>query len=117
MSNTGRGAVSFLNDAIGTLSARATSRDAGSTGERSMAKTVAIFNAWTGEDMSEADGWRFMLCLKQAREIQGKFHADDYVDLAGYASLLGEHCSPTESSRQQFTTTTTQKVLNDQPSP
>lgn len=81
----------FLDEAVETMRKRATQRDAEK--ERSMAKTVAIFNAWTGGSMSEADGWRFMMCLKQAREIQGKFHRDDYVDLSAYAGLLGEHLS------------------------
>lgn len=78
-----------LQEAVATMQKRAKQRD--TKQERSMAKTVAIFNAWTGSQMSEADGWRFMLCLKQAREIQGAFHRDDYVDLSAYAGLLAEH--------------------------
>lgn len=59
-------------------------------GERSMAHTVAIFEAWTGISLSEADGWRFMMALKMARSLTGKPKLDTYVDLAGYAGLLGE---------------------------
>lgn len=59
-------------------------------GERSMQKACDIFKAWTGIKLNEEDGWRFMICLKQAREIQGKFNVDDYVDIAGYSSLLAE---------------------------
>jgi hypothetical protein len=59
-------------------------------GERSMQKAVEIYKAWTGIVLSEDDGWRFMICLKQAREIQGEIHIDDYVDLSSYPSLLGE---------------------------
>jgi hypothetical protein len=55
-----------------------------------MEKTVAIFNAWTGSNMTVENGWRFMIALKQAREVQGKFNADDYVDGAAYFALLGE---------------------------
>ena len=91
MSTTKVPAQEFLDEAVETMRKRAIQRD--SEQERSMAKTVAIFNAWTGSSMSEADGWRFMICLKQAREIQGKFHKDDYVDLSAYAGLLGEHLS------------------------
>ena len=84
-------ASDFLEEAVTTMKKRALQRD--TENERSMAKTVAIFNAWTGGSMTEADGWRFMICLKQAREIQGAFLRDDYVDLSAYAGLLGEHLS------------------------
>ena len=84
-------ASDFLEEAVTTMKKRALQRD--TENERSMAKTVAIFNAWTGGSMTEADGWRFMICLKQAREIQGSFLRDDYVDLSAYAGLLGEHLS------------------------
>ena len=59
-------------------------------GERSMEKACNIFKAWTGISLCEEDGWRFMICLKQAREYQGSFIADDYVDIAGYSALLAE---------------------------
>ena len=68
---------------------RAKTRDQ-PTGERSMARCVAIFNAWTNHKLSEADGWRLMISLKQAREIQGEPHRDDYVDMSSYPALLGE---------------------------
>ena len=84
-----RPADSFLTAAVDTMRQRAQQRDA-QGGERSMAKTVAIFNAWTNNNLTEDDGWRFMIALKQAREIQGKFNDDDYVDLAAYCGLLGE---------------------------
>lgn len=86
---SGSQAADFLEEAVTTMKKRAMQRDAEQ--ERSMARTVAIFNAWTGGSMSEADGWRFMICLKQAREIQGAYLRDDYVDLAAYTGLLGEH--------------------------
>lgn len=59
-------------------------------GERSMQKTVEIFNTIRNRGLSEEDGWWFMVALKIARSQQGNFHADDYVDLAGYAGLAGE---------------------------
>lgn len=64
-----------------------------------MARAVAMFNelvgssgdaALLGPGMSELDGWRFMVCLKLARSINGKFNADDYDDMAAYAALAGE---------------------------
>lgn len=82
-------AHAFLKLAAGAMTERAKTRDAQS-GERSMARAVAIFRAHTGIELSESDGWRFMLALKMAREIQGDYHPDDYTDLAGYAALLGE---------------------------
>lgn len=85
----GKPAQSFLEKAADTMKARAQLRDQ-PAGERSMARTVAIFNAWTGNNLSVEDGWRFMISLKQAREIQGFYNEDDYIDLVSYSSLLGE---------------------------
>lgn len=86
-------APGFLDEAVATLRARAKLRDAGDEGERSMLRTVNIFNAWTGCNISVENGWRFMAALKMAREIQGSYNRDDYVDLAAYSSLLGEEVS------------------------
>lgn len=85
-------ATTLLQEGQDILKARAALRDS-DEGERSMARTVAIFNAWTGSSMSEENGWRFMIALKQAREIQGDFHKDDYQDLVNYSALLGECAS------------------------
>lgn len=85
-------AQDFLQSALDRLQSAAQERDA-PDGERSMARAVKIFNAWTGNDMSEADGWSFMVALKQARSVQGNFVADDGVDMAGYVALLFECCS------------------------
>lgn len=63
--------------------------------ERSAATAVDIFNAWTGHDLSELDGWKFMMALKMARAGRGKFQIDDWVDLAGYAGLAGECAAKT----------------------
>jgi len=82
-------APKLLDDAAQALRDRAVTRDA-EDGERSMARTVAIFNAMTGQNLTELEGWRFMISLKLARGMQGQAHLDDYVDLAGYAALAGE---------------------------
>lgn len=82
-------APKLLDDAAQALRDRAVTRDA-EGGERSMARTVAIFNAMTGQNLTELEGWRFMISLKLARSMQGQAHLDDYVDLAGYAALAGE---------------------------
>lgn len=47
-------------------------------------RTVAIFNAWTGHDLSVADGLRFMRAVKMSREIASPHIRDHYVDGAGY---------------------------------
>lgn len=79
----------FLESAVTTMKERAKQRDAGD-GERSMAKTVDMFNAATGLKITEEQGWLFMVCLKVIRGMQGGYHADDYVDGAAYFGLMGE---------------------------
>ena len=61
-------------------------------GERSMAKTVAAFNAVTGHHLSEADGWAFMTQLKLVRlfSVRTQTHQDSVDDLIAYSALLGE---------------------------
>ncbi len=82
----------ILDEAAKTLRQRGTEYDGKGYqgGERSMEKTCAIFEAMTGIRLSEVDGWRFLMCLKLARSTTGKPKLDNYVDMAGYASLLGE---------------------------
>ncbi len=84
-------ASDLLKSSLQTLIDRGTKRDT-PDGERSMARTVAIFNAWTGSGMSEEDGWKFMVALKMARMTR-KFNIDNYVDAQSYFALLGEHSS------------------------
>ena len=61
-------------------------------GERSMAKTVAAFNAITGKSLSVAEGWLFMAVLKQVRVFQNpaRPHQDSLEDGVAYAALLAE---------------------------
>lgn len=59
-------------------------------GERSMGKTVAMFNALTGLSMTEEQGWKFMVCLKLVRSEQGEFRGDNFIDGAAYFALAGE---------------------------
>lgn len=83
----------FLEAGIGHMKDRAAAYDAPS-GERSMEKTVAIFNELLAEKLrsplTEEDGWNFMEILKLVRSKQGKFKADSYEDRAAYAGLAGE---------------------------
>lgn len=85
-------AADFLEKGLGHMKDRAATYDA-PAGERSMAKTVAMYNALTGQTMTEEQGWKFMCCLKLARSEQGDFRADNFEDLAAYAGLAGEAAS------------------------
>lgn len=80
----------ILQQAIMEMADRAKTYDSEETGERSMASTVKAFNAFTGLDMTETQGWLFMVCLKAARSTQGAYRADNFVDGAAYFSLYGE---------------------------
>ncbi len=91
-------ATSFLSEAGKSLATKAEVRDA-AEGERSMARTVAAFNALTGKNLTVAEGWEFMILLKLVRGRQGFFNADDYVDIAGYGALLGEQESQDKPRR------------------
>lgn len=82
-------APAILRDAAQAIDARATLRDCPS-GERSMARTVAAFNALYGHALTETQGWQFMSLLKKARASAGAHHLDDYTDDSAYAALAGE---------------------------
>lgn len=61
-------------------------------GERSMSKTVEIFNAFHGANVTEAQGWHFMQILKDVRmfsNVQNP-HQDSVEDAVAYAALKGE---------------------------
>ena len=60
-------------------------------GERSMAATVAAFNAIHRQTMTEAQGWAFMALLKMTRLFQRPgYHADSAEDGVAYMALAGE---------------------------
>lgn len=60
-------------------------------GERSMGKTVAAFNAITGRDLTESEGWLLMCVLKSVRAATRKEpHRDSLEDLIAYAALMAE---------------------------
>lgn len=85
-------APQLLNRAAEIMQQRADEYDQPS-GERSMAKTVAAFNAITGRDLTEREGWEFMLVLKQVRLFQTETHHQDSAeDAISYSALLAE-CS------------------------
>ena len=60
-------------------------------GERSMAKTVAAFNAITGRDLTETEGWLLIQVLKDVRLFQHPgYHADSAEDGIAYSALKAE---------------------------
>lgn len=60
-------------------------------GERSMAATVEAFNAITGRDLDESEGWLLMAVLKMVRSQQRREpHRDSVEDLVAYSALFGE---------------------------
>lgn len=80
-----------LRAAAQHMEARASTYDA-PNGERSMDKTVEMFNCLIGHDraISVEQGWMFMAILKIVRSQQGGFKLDNYEDLAAYAALAAE---------------------------
>jgi hypothetical protein len=68
----------------------------GSGKERSMASTVAAFNAVYGTNLTEQQGWHFMILLKMVRQRAGG-HIDSAEDLIAYAALAAENTHATLS--------------------
>ena len=60
-------------------------------GERSMGRTVEAFNAITGRDLTESEGWLLMAVLKAVRaQTRSEPHQDSFEDLIAYAALYAE---------------------------
>lgn len=59
-------------------------------GERSISKTVTMFNTLTEHGLTEEQGWLFMTCLKMVRAQAGRYRSDSYEDGAAYFALAGE---------------------------
>lgn len=60
-------------------------------GERSMEATVKAFNAITGRDLRESEGWLLLAVLKMVRGEQRRDpHRDSAEDLIAYGALYGE---------------------------
>lgn len=59
--------------------------------ERSMARTVAAFNAVTGKELTEWEGWLLMSLLKRVRQASSpSAHRDSAEDAVAYAALEAE---------------------------
>lgn len=91
-------AHTILQDAANNIIQHAEQRDM-LDGERSMARTVAAFNALTGNHLTEVDGCLFMVLLKAAHATVGKHHAEDYTDGSSYFALAGEAAHEAERTR------------------
>lgn len=60
-------------------------------GERSMGKAVRAFNAITGRELTEAEGWLLLQVLKDVRLFtRPNYHADSAEDCIAYAALKAE---------------------------
>lgn len=82
-------AASILEAAAAHMQDRATVYDKPG-GERSMPPTVAAFNAITGHNLTEEQGWLFMELLKCVRAEHNGYRPDNYEDGAAYCALKGE---------------------------
>lgn len=65
-------------------------------------RSVAIFKAWTGIELTPSQGIKFMRCVKMSREMSNPTKRDNYVDGAGYIEcdrMAGEE----ERAREPWT--------------
>lgn len=80
----------FLQAAIDVQNQRAADYDSPG-GERSMGQTVQAFNAITGRDLTEAEGWLLLQVLKDVRQWSAKgYHHDSALDGVAYSALKAE---------------------------
>jgi len=93
--------IDILKNAMAHQQERAQRYDA-PQGERSIRRTVLMFNTLTGHKLSDVDGWQFMEILKMVRTRQGEFRADNFEDAAAYASLAGEAAYEEAAERQSM---------------
>ena len=85
-------AKEILENATDHMGDRAVTYD-NKAGERSMYKTITVFNALYGTSLTEEQGWAFMAVLKLVRTTQGAYRADNYEDMTAYSALMGEAAS------------------------
>lgn len=84
-------AIAIMDEGSMAMRARASERDTNS--ERSMKGAVEAFNAIYSTELTEEQGWMFMVFLKASRAKGGEFRLDDYVDGSAYFALAGEAAS------------------------
>jgi hypothetical protein len=93
-----RNAPEMLQEASSILSERASTRDNEQLAERSMKACVDAFNAMYGTQLTEEQGWLFMVFLKISRSRYGALNMDDYIDGSAYFALAGEAASQARHS-------------------
>lgn len=93
----------FLQAAIDVQKERGAQYDKPS-GERSMGATVAAFNAITGRDLSESEGWLLLQTLKDVRQWQNpsKYHHDSALDGVAYSALKAEALSEEQAQDSSY---------------
>lgn len=90
VSNNPNTAPQFMEKALQHMLDRAATYDQ-PDGERSMSKTVEAFNAITGRDLDESEGWLLMQLLKSVRLFTSTtFHQDSAEDNIAYGALMAE---------------------------
>lgn len=83
-------APDLLNRAAALMAERGQQYDK-PEGERSMGRAVSAWCAITGKDISEAEGWLLMECVKNVRLWQRPgYHADSAEDGIAYSALKAE---------------------------
>lgn len=83
-------AADILSKAAQHMADRAATYDK-PEGERSMGRAVEAFNAITGRDLSESEGWLLLQVLKSVRLFtRTGYHADSAEDGVAYAALVAE---------------------------
>lgn len=83
-------AAQLLQLSADTLTERGKQYDSsGANKERSMGAVVKSFNTIYGTNLTEQQGWNFMVLLKMKRGAD-KPHQDSALDMIAYAALAGE---------------------------
>lgn len=83
-------AIDLLDKAAGHMRERAAIYDR-PDGERSMGRAVDAFNAITGHELQESEGWLLLQVLKDVRDRQRPAaHQDSLEDAIAYAALKAE---------------------------
>ena len=101
MIHTTETAIQFLGRAADLMEERGATYDKAGA-ERSMVRTITAFNALTGHELTEADGWLLMLLLKQARQWSAPtYHRDSAEDGVAYAALLAEALAREGTTNEQ----------------
>jgi len=80
--------IAMLREAADTIEQRASERDVEK--EKTMRDTINAFNAMYHTELTEEQGWMFMVLLKMRRARGGSYNRDDYIDGAAYFALAAE---------------------------